>query len=138
MDKITDKPEYRTWANIKTRCYNSRHNRYPYYGAKGIRMCPEWKASFKAFYEDMGNRPTPSHWIDRIDPYGDYEKSNCRWILPKYQGKNKRFLGAGRKYIRISCKEYFKITKNMLNYLNQAKKGTILKANLKKLLQLLD
>ena len=37
---------YKLWQNIKSRCYNNKHNSYKYYGAKGVKMCDEWKTSF--------------------------------------------------------------------------------------------
>ncbi len=40
---------YRTWANMKTRCYNAKVRSYADYGAKGITVCDEWKDSYEAF-----------------------------------------------------------------------------------------
>lgn len=42
------------------------------------------------FIEDMGLKPTPKHEIDRINPFGDYEPSNCRWATRSEQMCNTR------------------------------------------------
>lgn len=69
---------------MKTRCYNPRATSYPKYGARGIRVCAEWRTNFAAFLRDMGDRP-PGTTLDRIDPTGNYEAGNCRWADPKTQ-----------------------------------------------------
>jgi hypothetical protein len=38
----------------------------------------------------MGERPSPLHTIDRIDPDGDYEPDNCRWATRADQTRNTR------------------------------------------------
>lgn len=81
--------EYRVWSGIKTRCENPRHRSYKWYGAIGVKMCEEWK-DFTCFLSDVGNAPSRSHSLDRINPAGDYEKSNCRWALQETQANNKR------------------------------------------------
>lgn len=86
---LTKTPEYRTWSDIKTRCYNSKTSKYKYYGGKGITMSNEWKNSFLQFFEDMGEKPSKNHSIERDDVDGNYCKENCRWILMSEQGKNK-------------------------------------------------
>lgn len=83
-------PEYTTWSEIKKRCTNENHKKYSSYGGRGITMCDRWKDSFSAFLEDMGQRPTRQHSIDRINNNGNYEKENCRWATPVEQGCNKR------------------------------------------------
>jgi hypothetical protein len=73
-------PEYRVWADLKSRCFNPKHQEYPKYGGAGITMCDEWKESFSAFYRDMGSRPSASHVLRRYDERQPFCAANCRWI----------------------------------------------------------
>lgn len=86
----TNKPEYRAWSQIKQRCLNPKVSGYKDYGARGIKVCDEWINSFDAFYEHIGERPSPKHSIDRIDNNGNYEPGNVRWATLSTQNINKR------------------------------------------------
>ncbi len=82
--------EWETWHGIRERCENKNAESYKNYGARGIRVCERW-ATFEAFFEDMGPRPSSRHSIDRFpDQNGNYEPSNCRWATAKQQCRNKR------------------------------------------------
>lgn len=84
-------PLYSRWSGIKMRCYNTKHQSYPFYGGRGIRMCDDWKDDFNSFYEwSIQNGYSNDLELDRIDPNGDYKPSNCRWIPKDINALNKR------------------------------------------------
>ena len=70
---MTFSKTYRAWAGIKQRCFNKKHKRYADWGGRGISMCERWN-DFRLFYEDMGERPSKDHSIDRIDNDKGYNK----------------------------------------------------------------
>lgn len=82
-------PEYSPWKAMRSRCGNKAHRSYHLYGGRGIRVCSRW-SRFTKFLKDMGPRPTARHSIERKDPNGDYEPSNCYWATSSQQVRNRR------------------------------------------------
>lgn len=84
----TGKGSYNTWRAMMRRCYNPKDKDYKRYGLVGVRVDPDWH-HYENFALDIGE-PNGDETLDRINPYGNYEPSNCRWAGIKEQGRNKR------------------------------------------------
>lgn len=82
-------PTHVTWRAMIGRCTDPRNASYVHYGARGITICERW-ADFLNFIEDMGMRPSLDYELDRIDPDGNYEKANCRWLTRAENQARKR------------------------------------------------
>ena len=82
-------PLFNIWKAMIQRCENPNHTWYSRYGGRGIRICDEWRADFEAFARHMGERPSLEHTVDRVDPDGNYEPGNCRWLTISEQQNNR-------------------------------------------------
>lgn len=80
------KREYRIWKAMRARCHAPCYKNSTYQ-QNGIKVCERWN-SFTSFIEDMGACPE-NFSIDRVNTYGNYEPSNCRWASNETQAKNR-------------------------------------------------
>ena len=76
------------WLSMRGRCEKPKCSGYKKYGAKGIRVCAEWNCFDNFMNWAYENGYTDELTIDRIDPKGNYEPSNCRWATTKEQNRN--------------------------------------------------
>lgn len=127
----SDTPEYGVWKGMTKRCYHPSCKEYVHYGGRGIRMCGGWRSCFRAFWEDMGPRPSAAHSIDRIDNGGHYSCGhcaeciengwpfNCRWATTGEQRRNRndvRMLTFGGRTMCLSDWAAYKgMTKSALS-----------------------
>lgn len=83
-------PAYWVWRSMRDRCRLPTHQAWENYGARGIRVCPEWDSSFDAFWRDMGPTYMRGLDLDRIDNDKGYTPENCRWTSRRENSMNKR------------------------------------------------
>ena len=81
---------YNVWKNMKSRCYDKNSDRYYTYGARGIKICEEWKNNFRVFAKwAYQNGWKVGLSIERKDHNGNYCPENCTFITMNEQARNK-------------------------------------------------
>jgi hypothetical protein len=106
------------WQSMIARCENEKNKAFKNYGGRGIKVCPEWMASFSAFREwALANGYREDLEIDRRDNDGNYCPGNCRFVTRSVNDQNKRsskkFRGVfvacrGKKFKATVVKSYIK------------------------------
>lgn len=88
---LSSHPLYCLWHNINMRCYNPNYRNFHLWGGRGISNF--WKNDPKGFIEyiqqELGEKPSSDHSLDRINNDGNYEPGNLRWATQKEQCQNK-------------------------------------------------
>lgn len=87
--KLSKTPTYKSWLDMKARCFNIKNKNYINYGGRGITVCESWRNSFLTFLSDMGEKPK-QHTLDRIENDKSYSKENCKWSTYTEQANNTR------------------------------------------------
>lgn len=88
---MSDTKLYDVWKSMKARCYRKTCKDYPNYGGRGIKINSEWLKDFMNFYNwSIYKGYREGLTIDRINPDGNYEPNNCRWIENEEQALNRR------------------------------------------------
>jgi hypothetical protein len=79
----------KVWHQMHRRCSNPKDGKYPRYGGRGIKVCPEWGdySVFRSWALAAGYAQGLS--INRIDNDGGYNPRNCEWADQITQANNK-------------------------------------------------
>ena len=95
---------------MKQRVLNTKNHAYKDYGGRGITICNEW-LEFIPFRDwALNNGYVDNLVIDRENPNGNYEPSNCRFLTVKESNRNRRY-NKLTKELSIQIKEESKNTK---------------------------
>lgn len=89
---------FKVWRGVKARTTYPSASGWARYGGRGITLCEEWQdfTVFRQWAEEHGyvddGLPLGPHTltIERKDPDGDYEPSNCEWITHAENGRRAR------------------------------------------------
>lgn len=85
--------EDKALINAIHRCHSPHNAAYKNYGARGIKVCDEWRnptTGFQDFIDHIGPKPSPSLSLDRLDNDKGYEPGNVAWRTRREQNLNRR------------------------------------------------
>lgn len=85
-------PLYVGWYDMMARCYRPTCRKYQTYGARGIKVCDEWRSwpVFRVWALRTGWKPGLT--IHRMDPDDGYKPGNCEWLTKSEHGRRQKIL----------------------------------------------
>lgn len=95
VDGLSTSKLYNIYMRIVASIENEKDKKYPSVGAKGIRMCEEWRKDFLKFHDWAVNNgysddlSVKDCTLVRIDKDKDFEPSNCKWSTMKEQQRSR-------------------------------------------------
>lgn len=97
INRVKPNTSYKAYwvlQDMKKRCYAKYSDYYHLYGGRGVSVCQEWLNDAKLFIDwcnDNGYKK--GLYIDRINPNGNYNPLNCRFVDARLNATNTRLLG---------------------------------------------
>lgn len=82
----TGTPTHKCWLSMMRRCV-WKSDAFRYQGI--VSVCDRWH-DYRLFLEDIGERPSAQHSLDRINNEKGYEPGNVRWATMTEQQQNRR------------------------------------------------
>ncbi len=104
---LRNSPEYAVYYAMRSRCTKPTNKSYENYGGRGIKVCDRWMESFENFIEDMGQRPTDKHTLEREDNDKGYESTNCKWLIRADQNYNTRSFKDAKHIYKTRTGSYY-------------------------------
>jgi hypothetical protein len=89
----TKPPEYTAYQRQRSWCRGPKGRFYEYYGGRGIEFRFE---TFPEFYKQVGDKPSPDHWLMRLDSDGHFEAGNLHWV------RRRKKIKRGKKWNRVT------------------------------------
>jgi len=115
-------PLYRVWAGMIGRCETPSAGGYEHYGGRDdpITVCSEWRNDPELFIEwALANGWKKGLQIERIDNDGNYEPSNCEFVTPGRNARNKRtnrrIMFNGESRLLVEWAEHLGVSYDVLN-----------------------
>lgn len=99
----SDSSLHRRWRAMKSRCNNPKASNYKNYGAKGVKVCPEWEDSFQSFKTwALANGYSEELMLERSNGSLGYGPNNCMWASRTIQNSNRgKFQSSKREFIGV-------------------------------------
>ena len=87
----SDKRFYRLWMAMRSRTTTVANKDYDGISSESYKYFIDfYDDMWETYQEHVSKYGEVDTTLDRINPYGDYEKSNIRWATRKVQNSNKR------------------------------------------------
>ena len=88
---LSSHPLYKVWKHMISRCENTKDVAYVNYGNRGIIVCDEWRESPAPFVLwALKEGWSKSLELDRTNNDVGYSASNCRFVTPSENSRNRR------------------------------------------------
>lgn len=85
---------YRSYTRKKSLCSNPNGRLAQYFYDRGVKFL---FASFADFFDEVGIKPSPDHWLVRINGSGNFESGNVEWVQIKRHTKKRKPRARDRK-----------------------------------------